>query len=274
MIRIQEDKQFLIEQRKKGRSGKIGGLDKALVKKEAQAVKKKDRLKRMLEEENIRSITKRNPISIFPSTSEDDEERKSLSPTHSPSTSQVPPKKRGRKKLVDDDLAVSLDVAKLSDRKAAVVLTITLKCVGCDPSTYNVNTSSIRRQRIKCRQKIAESLKSVFKPEVPLTIHWDGKMIEDISGHEIVDRLPILVSGKSVDQLLAVPKLASGTGESAASAVYKTLLTWGLSEHVKCMSFDTTASNTGPRNGACILLKKLKKIYFGSPVVITSWRLC
>jgi hypothetical protein len=41
-------------------------------------------------------------------------------------------------------------------------------------------------------------------------------MIEDITRHKAVDRLPILVSGKGVDQLLIVTKLVPGTGESAA----------------------------------------------------------
>jgi hypothetical protein len=50
---------------------------------------------------------------------------------------------------------------------------------------------------------------------------------EDITGHETVDRLPILVSGKEVDQLLAVPKLVPGTG---TSAVYETALSRGLCE--------------------------------------------
>jgi len=52
-----------------------------------------------------------------------------------------------------------------------------------------------RRERMKCRHRIAENLKAEFKPTVPLTIHWDGKLLEDISSKEIVDQLPILVSG-------------------------------------------------------------------------------
>jgi hypothetical protein len=81
-------------------------------------------------------------------------------------------------------------------------------------------------------------------------------MIQDITGHETVDRLPILVSGKGVDQLLAVPKLVSGTGESAACAVYEAALSRGLCDQIKCMSCDTTPVNTGPRNGACMLLER------------------
>lgn len=91
-------------------------------------------------------------------------------------------------------------------------------------------------------------------------MHWDGKLMTDISGKEVVDRLPILVSGVDIDQLLNVPKLPSGTGESMAEAVNKTIDEWGLSDQVKGMCFDTTSSNTGIRNGACILLEqKLEK---------------
>jgi len=37
---------------------------------------------------------------------------------------------------------------------------------------------------------------------------------------------------------------------------------YGISDQVSAMSFDTTASNTGHRAGACVLLeKKLTKVY-------------
>lgn len=109
---------------------------------------------------------------------------------------------------------------------------------------------------MKQRQRIPESLKKEFKPDIPLTIHWDGKLIEDILGHETVDRLPILVSGLGVDQLLGVPKLCRGTGEAYASAVHDTILSWNLSDKIKCLCFDTTAVNTGLKAGACILLEQ------------------
>lgn len=81
-------------------------------------------------------------------------------------------------------------------------------------------------------------------------------MLEDISGQEVVDRLPILVSGQSVDQLLGVPKIESGSGELTATAVYKTVSSRGIADKIKSMSFDTTAVNTGTRNGACVLLEQ------------------
>jgi len=44
-------------------------------------------------------------------------------------------------------------------------------------------------------------------------------MMSDIFGNDVVDRLPIIVSGLGVDQLLEVPKLPSSTGESIAATV-------------------------------------------------------
>ena len=90
------------------------------------------------------------------------------------------------------------------------------------------------------RKKYATDLKDAFKAYVPLTIHWDGKMMCDISGKDVVDRLPVIVSGLGVDQLLCVPKLACSTRENMAASVYKTIQEWGETESVKCMCIDMT----------------------------------
>jgi hypothetical protein len=71
-----------------------------------------------------------------------------------------------------------------------------------------------------------------------------------------VDRLPILVSSEKVKQLLGVPKLPSGAGESMASAIFEVLQQWHLVERVKGTCFDTTPSNIGVRNGACVLTER------------------
>ena len=38
-------------------------------------------------------------------------------------------------------------------------------------------------------------------------VHWDGKMMEDLTSLENVDRLHIIVSSAEEEQLLGVPKL-------------------------------------------------------------------
>jgi len=119
-------------------------------------------------------------------------------------------------------------------------------------------------------------------------VHWDGKLLPNLVGREIVDRLPVVVTSQGVEQLLAVPKLDSNTGEAAANAVYDTLLDWDLigrtvsayrpatTVHPKTkilhnplsymgficilspgMSYDTPSTNTGVINGASTILEKL-----------------
>ena len=39
-------------------------------------------------------------------------------------------------------------------------------------------------------------------------------------------------------------------------AVYEAVVAWNICDQVKCMCFDTTVVNSGPRNGACILLEQ------------------
>lgn len=261
MIKIEEDKEFLLSQRQKGRPGKLGSLDKQFVKKEAESLKKKERFQQLKEREEAHRKMLFEKTSI-PSDALADELSSTDSETCSNQEEEAscsfsdPPKKRGRLNILDNSVAASLDAAKLSDRKAAIVLTTTLKSVGCDPAEYNVNKSSIRRLRIKSRASRAQDLKVKFSASVPLTVHWDGKILEDISGSETVDRLPIILSGKGIDQLLGVPKLQVGTGEAIASAVHETLEAWGITEQVKCMSFDTTSVNTGLSRGACVLLEQ------------------
>jgi len=80
--------------------------------------------------------------------------------------------------------------------------------------------------------------------------------MEDIGSMETVDRLPIIVSGQGVDQLLAVPKLPAGTREASAEAVYESAVSWNICPQIKGMCFDTTSVNSGSRSGACILLEQ------------------
>ena len=99
------------------------------------------------EEESVKRLIEKCALPVSSSSpsavGSSDDERLIVSPQPGPSNSEPPPAKRGRKTIIDDRLAASLDVAKLSDRKAAVVLTSTLKSADCDPSKYNINTSSL-----------------------------------------------------------------------------------------------------------------------------------
>ena len=66
-------------------------------------------------------------------------------------------------------------------------------------------------------------------------------------------RLPLLISFEEKEQLLAVPKLDSSSGKAQAKAI---LDDCNIDDQVQIMRCDTTASNTGSVNGACVLLEQ------------------
>lgn len=97
----------------------------------------------------------------------------------------------------------------------------------------------------KFRTNIVEDLKKEFRTDHRFVVHWDGKVLYDISEKKSVDRIAILLSVNGVDQLLEVPKADSGTAHQQASAVISTLNQWNVALYVKAISFDTPAINTG-----------------------------
>lgn len=56
--------------------------------------------------------------------------------------------------------------------------------------------------------------------------------------------------------LIGIPKLEKSTGQEQANAVYFALENWGVLDTVQALCCDTTASNTGRLNGACVLLEQ------------------
>ena len=92
----------------------------------------------------------------------------------------------------------------MSDRKATFVIAETAQSLGYDISDLSINRSTIKRGRERYRSEIAAALKNNLSSDVPLTVHWDGKLMQDLCGKDHVDRLPIIVTGFGVCQLLNV----------------------------------------------------------------------
>ncbi len=64
-----------------------------------------------------------------------------------------------------------------------------------------------------------------------------------------------------MDQVLGAPKLYVGPSEAQASAVVRQLEDWGVVDKISAMCFDTTSGKTGRRNGACVLIQQMLKIW-------------
>lgn len=267
-ITIDEDRNFLMAQREKGRRGIMAGEDKTLSAREERTrgrLEAQKRRRKKADEEpgpSCVAILASSPSSC--TSSDTDQPNDVVAEVVAEVSACGPPSakrpRRAKKNIVTRSLAAALDRTKVSDRQAAFILTEAAKSLGANAEEYNINRSSIKLKRQIHREMFAQSVKDKFDPDIRLTVHWDGKLIPALSGKYNVDRLPVLVSGFGVSQLLAVPLLESGTGENQAAAVVDALHEWNIADRVVAMSFDTTSSNTGQFSGACTLIQqKLEK---------------
>jgi hypothetical protein len=54
-------------------------------------------------------------------------------------------------------------------------------------------------------------------------VHWDSKLLSDLTRRDTIDRLSVIITAPNVEQLLGVLQLPSGSGNEICSAVYNTL---------------------------------------------------
>lgn len=156
----------------------------------------------------------------------------------------LPPAKK--REIMTPALSHALDGAGVSGRKATRIIAATLVSAGLDLDDFNFSHSTSYRRRIEHRTRFAQQLKENLRVADSLVVHFDGKLLPDISGSgEIVDRFPIIVSGLDTEQLLGVPKLGSGTGAAQATAIIDTIEDFDITDRVKALCFDTTSTNTG-----------------------------
>ena len=118
-------------------------------------------------------------------------------------------------------------------------------CLCLSAASEEIDHSIAHRQQLK--QELYLSV---------MVVHFDGKLLLSIAGgSEKEDRVAIIVTGLTSEKLLAIPKVALGTGEQVAKVASETISHWNLENEIVGMSFDTTA-NMGHRSGACILLEQ------------------
>lgn len=267
LLTIEEDKLFLLAQREKGRRGAMCSVDTVLTKRECNKQKLLVKQNERRQKATTEAQHFEEKIVLESSTSGDEESEDDLALDKSiliPSQLQeTTPKcnKQNKQIVISPGLTATLDRNKVSDRQAMMVVAETARTLGHDVGPLVLSRSTIRRERQKHRTLGAAQILENFNPDMALIVHWDGKLLPDISSKIKIDRLPVLVS--SLDgrdsQLLAVPKISAGTGKAEADAVFQTLNDWNLCAKVQGMCFDTTSSNTGQIKGACILLEKLLK---------------
>jgi len=93
---------------------------------------------------------------------------------------------RGIVDVVTPEVAAALDRTNTSDRKAAHIFAA-MGSAGHlkeDVEQLIISPSAIRRARIKHRKVFSSEVKAAFDPAVPLILHWDGKIMDNLTGPE------------------------------------------------------------------------------------------
>ncbi|KAG0694931.1 hypothetical protein GWK47_027091 [Chionoecetes opilio] len=227
LMTIPEDKEFLLAQREKGRRGSMAGLDKKL---KESVCRRESSLSRSRQQ----TPKGEEMVELESSSSESSSPANAANTSTSSSDAGVasPPKRlrtRGTKSVLSPDLVGALNRTGVSSRQALRIVAATASSLGHDPQELVLNPESIRQARAKYRSTLAKDIKETFSPLTPLTVHWDGKILPQDDGTR-AERLAILVTGEGVEKLLGVPKLHSGNGDAAATAVFEALEDWGVQE--------------------------------------------
>lgn len=159
---------------------------------------------------------------------------------------ELPPSSAPQKRtILTPEVTFALDRTNVSDRDATIIMAATVKSCGIPLETVNICPSTIRRQRIKNRKKFGENLKENFKAPDATTLHWDGKLLPEMTGSSKVERLPVIITGLNCNQLLGVPKLNKSTGFNQTEVIFQLVQEWNLTDKVGALCFDTASVNTG-----------------------------
>lgn len=157
-------------------------------------------------------------------------------------------KKKRKVDIMTEILVAALDRTKTSNRSAIHIISAVIVSLGLEVKTYNISYTTIRNARLKFRKSVVGSLKDgIHQTAKNLVVHWDGKILPELSNQPMkkVERLPIVVSGINMEQLLGVPVLDESSGANEAEVIFETSNECNIADSIVGMCFDTTSVNTG-----------------------------
>lgn len=189
LMKIDEDKQFLINQRKKGRPGFMHGIDYQLASQEKSAEEKSqklsERMQRNLQEKArlVETVTCSSSSSSPADSNENEDEiieaqEELLQDQPGPSQ---PKKKRlyGTCNIITPKIAAAFDACKISDRYGVHILTAVAEALGHDTTSLSISRTTLQRSRQRIREERAAILKTAFgRPLGWKTFtfsNWNGK---------------------------------------------------------------------------------------------------
>ena len=121
--------------------------------------------------------------------------------------------------------------------------------------------ATVVRSRREVAKEIAHSCKEKWETPEFATLHWDSKLISNLTNAKHTEeRLTVVVGNADTIKLLGVPRylpgMAQPTGDTIATLTTELLKAWQCQHAIVNMAFDTTASNTGHVTAACVMLQQ------------------
>ena len=182
-------------------------------------------------------------------------------------------KKEKRKKAETVNIEVPKNIVQLlaptasrydiSSTALSSILLQTVAAGGGDISSLPLSRRQVERSTKASIADNATSIKEKFMTTARdkfLVCHFDGKQLAEMTMgvKSKKERLSVLVSSPDLEQpqILGALPLDGQTGDDIFHGVLSLLEEFGITDRVIAMSFDTTASNTGPDQGACARLEK------------------
>ncbi|XP_025405068.1 uncharacterized protein LOC112679470 [Sipha flava] len=165
VMKIEEDKKFLLMQKEKGRPGCMLGTDRNLAKKENRAYvnlqkTEKRRKRAKIEIEQLDHTVQIDFNTDNNSTEEEVDIEEDIIP--SPPSSSCSKKQRGSRDFMTPKLLAALDKCKLSDRDAVHIIISIADALSNDVSKLIINRSTIQRDRIRFRENKTIELQKKF----------------------------------------------------------------------------------------------------------------
>mgnify|MGYP003345396186 FL=1 len=105
------------------------------------------------------------------------------------------------------------DRLRLSSRELLAIQSKVITVGGANVEQTKLSLTTVRRQRTRTREEISERIRNNFVPPQYPSIHWDGKLIQRLSGKK-EDRIAVFISGYSdrSTKLLGIPPANCSTG--------------------------------------------------------------
>lgn len=264
-----EEQTFLTDQRT-DRKMVMSSIDVVTTKRNKLAIERKSRLDRFYERQRSTNMTEEPSIVHGSSSSENEgnikEDQEFTIPKslkrrkRTPSPSQ----KHSRKNLHLPALASACDRTSVSDRAAAIIASSVLHDIASTSeadSSYVIDRSKVRRERLKQRKSLQQSASS----EKPLlSIYFDGRkdttLIQEQEGNKYyrkrIQEEHISLVEEPGSKYMGHLAVKSGSAREISDCIAQFIETAQMKkDEIKALGCDGTAVNTGQKGGVIRLLE-------------------